>query len=96
MTARGPGGRVPPDGRPPVAPGVGKTARRHDLEAQPTPGLSDPSIQQGDVQRLEQAQQVTLSHFELRNSDFLLHQLLSMSPKLSRLGMDFSVNNQYY
>lgn len=52
------GGKIAPDGRPPVAPGVGKTARRHDLEAPATPGLSDPSIQQGDVQRLEQAQRV--------------------------------------
>jgi len=53
-----PGGRVPPDGRPPVAPGVGKTARRHDLEAPATPGLTDTDLQQGDVQALEQAQKI--------------------------------------
>jgi len=52
------GGRVAPDGRPPVAPGVGKTARRHDLEAPATPGLHDSDLQQGDVQRLEQSQRV--------------------------------------
>jgi len=53
-----PGGKVAPDGRPPVAPGVGKTARRHDLEAPATPGLSDSDLQQGDVQMLEQSQKV--------------------------------------
>jgi len=52
------GGVIPSDGRPPVAPGVGKTARRHDLEAPATPGLSDSDLQQGDVQRLEQAQKI--------------------------------------
>lgn len=54
----GPGGRIPPDGRPANAPGIGKTSRRHDLEAQPTPGLSGSDLQYGDVQRLEQAQQI--------------------------------------
>ncbi len=53
-----PGGKIPPDGRPPVAPGVGKTARRHDLEAPATPGLADSDLQQGDVQALEQAQKI--------------------------------------
>jgi hypothetical protein len=52
------GGRIEPDGRPPVAPGVGKTARRHDLEQPATPGLAGSDLQQGDVQRLEQAQQI--------------------------------------
>ena len=52
------GGKVPPDGRPPVAPGVGRTARRHDLEAPATPGLSDSDLQSGDVQRLENSQKV--------------------------------------
>lgn len=52
------GGRIPPDGRPQVAPGIGKTARRHDLSAQPTPGLHDSDLQQGDVSRLERAQQI--------------------------------------
>jgi hypothetical protein len=56
MTDRG--GRIEPDGRPPVAPGVGKTARRHDLEAPKTPGLAGSDLQQGDVQRLEQAQRI--------------------------------------
>lgn len=50
------GGRIAPDGRPPQAPGVGKTAKRHDLEAPPTPGLHGSDLQQGDVQMLEQAQ----------------------------------------
>ena len=52
------GGKIAPDGRPPVAPGVGKTARRHDLEAPATPGITDSDLQQGDVQRLEQAQKI--------------------------------------
>ena len=54
----GPGGRIAPDGRPAQAPGVGKNARRHDLEAPATPGLSNSDLQQGDVQRLEQAQKI--------------------------------------
>ena len=52
------GGKIAPDGRPPVAPGVGKTARRHDLEAPATPGITDSDLQQGDVQQLEAAQKV--------------------------------------
>lgn len=56
MTARGPGGRIPPQGRPPQAPGVGKTAKRHDLERPATPGLQNSDLQQGDVSRLEAAQ----------------------------------------
>ncbi len=43
--------------RQPQAPGVGKTAKRHDLETPKTPGLTDSDLQQGDVQRLEAAQQ---------------------------------------
>jgi hypothetical protein len=58
MTARGPGGRIAPDGRPPQPPGVGKNARRHDLERPATPGLHGTDLQQGDVQRLEAAQRV--------------------------------------
>ncbi len=42
--------------RQPQAPGVGKTAKRHDLETPKTPGLTGSDLQQGDVQRLEQAQ----------------------------------------
>ena len=53
-----PGGKIPPDGRKPAPPGVGKTARRHDLEAPATPGLHDSDLQQGDVQKLEQAQKI--------------------------------------
>ena len=53
-----PGGKIAPDGRPPVAPGVGKTARRHDLEAPATPGLSNSDLQQGDVQQLENSQKI--------------------------------------
>lgn len=57
------GGRRQPDGRQPVAPGVGETARRHDLEAPRTPGLGGPDrgptdLQQGDVQQLESAQRI--------------------------------------
>ncbi len=44
--------------RQPQAPGVGKTAKRHDLETPATPGLTDSDLQQGDVQRLEAAQKV--------------------------------------
>lgn len=53
-----PGGRIPSDGRPPQAPGVGKTAKRHDLEAPATPGLHDSDLQQGEVSQLENAQRV--------------------------------------
>lgn len=53
-----PGGRIAPDGRQPRPPGVGKTARRHDLEAQPTPGLHNSDLQQGDVSMLENGQRV--------------------------------------
>lgn len=54
----GPGGRIAPDGRPPRAKGVGKNARRHDLEAPATPGLHGSDLQQGDVQMMEQGQRV--------------------------------------
>jgi len=50
------GGVVAPDGRPPQAKGVGKTARRHDLEAPATPGILGSDLQHGDAQRLEAAQ----------------------------------------
>ncbi len=53
-----PGGRIPPDGRQARPPGVGKYAKRHDLERPKTPGLDDPSIQYGDVQMLEAGQRV--------------------------------------
>jgi hypothetical protein len=52
------GGVVQPDGRPPQAQGVGKTARRHDLETPATPNVGDSDLQQGDRQRLEAAQRV--------------------------------------
>ena len=52
------GGVVQPDGRPPKAKGIGKTARRHDLEAPATPGVGNSDMQQGDRKRLEQAQKV--------------------------------------
>ena len=52
------GGIVQPDGRPPKAKGIGKTARRHDLEAPATPGVGQSDMQQGDRKRLEQAQQI--------------------------------------
>ena len=56
MTA--PGGRIAPDGRQPQAPGVGKNAKRHDLEAPATPGLHGSDLQQGDIQALEQGQRI--------------------------------------
>jgi len=52
------GGPIPPDGRQARPPGVGKYAKRHDLERPKTPGLADPSIQYGDVQRLEAGQRI--------------------------------------
>lgn len=48
----GKGGRIPPDGRPPQAKGVGKNAKRHDLERPPPVHGSD--LQYGDRKRLEQ------------------------------------------
>ncbi len=64
MTARGSGvnprtgGRIRPDGRTPSAPGVGGSSKRHDLERPATPGLSNSSLQQGDVGELEQGQAI--------------------------------------
>lgn len=58
MVARGPGGTIPPQGRPPTNPGVGKNARRHDLERPKTPGLHNSDLQQGDVSMLERGQRV--------------------------------------
>ena len=58
MTSRS-GGRIAPDGRSPAPKGVGKRARRHDLERPKTPGLSDSSLQQGDVQALERGQSIS-------------------------------------
>lgn len=52
------GGRIPPDGRQAQAKGVGKNAKRHDLERPATPGLHDSSLQKGDVQALEQGQRI--------------------------------------
>jgi len=52
------GGRIAPDGRPPQAPGVGKNAKRHDLEAPATPGVRNSDMQQGDRQKLEAAQKI--------------------------------------
>lgn len=52
------GGRIAPDGRPAQAPGVGKNAKRHDLERPATPGLHDSDLQQGDVQAMEQGQRI--------------------------------------
>ena len=58
MTSRS-GGRIAPDGRSPAPKGVGKRARRHDLERPKTPGLSDSSLQKGDVEELEQGQRIS-------------------------------------
>lgn len=51
-------GAIAPDGRPPQAPGVGKDAKRHDLEAPATPGVRSSDMQQGDRQKLEAAQKI--------------------------------------
>lgn len=53
-----PGGRIAPDGRPPQAKGVGKKAKRHDLERPKTPGLHGSDLQQGDVQAMEDGQRI--------------------------------------
>lgn len=53
-----PGGRILPDGRPPQSKGVGKNAKRHDLERPKTPGLHGSDLQQGDVQAMEQGQRI--------------------------------------
>jgi len=58
MSSRGPGGRIPNQGNPPAAKGVGRNAKRHDLERQNTPGLAGSDLQQGDVGALEQGQRV--------------------------------------
>jgi hypothetical protein len=57
------GGRIPNQGNQPQAPGIGRDAKRHDLEAGATPGLGGPDrgptdLQFGDVQELEQGQQI--------------------------------------
>ncbi len=52
------GGRIPPQNRPVSAPGVGKNSKRHDLERRSVPFLQGSSLQQGDVQALEQGQRV--------------------------------------
>lgn len=52
------GGRIPPDGRPTQAPGVGKNSKRHDLERRDTPYLHDSDLQQGDVQAMEDGQRI--------------------------------------
>src|SRR5690606_16933027 len=56
MTARG--GRIPPDGRPTQAPGVGKNSKRHDLERRNVPFLHGSDLQVGDVQAMEQGQRI--------------------------------------
>lgn len=57
MTSRK-GGRIPPDGRRPQPAGVGKDAKRHDLERPATPGLHDSDLQQGDVSAMEEGQRI--------------------------------------
>lgn len=52
------GGRLPPDNRGAQAKGVGKNAKRHDLERPATPGLHGSSLQKGDVQAMEQGQRI--------------------------------------
>lgn len=54
------GGRMPASayGKPPQAKGVGRKAKRHDLERPKTPGLHGSDLQQGDVQAMEQGQRI--------------------------------------
>ena len=47
------GGKIAPDGRPAQAPGVGRNAKRHDLEG-PAPRLHDTDLQQGEVAAAQQ------------------------------------------
>lgn len=56
--ARPKGGRIPNQNRPVQAPGVGRNSKRHDLERRSVPPLHGSSLQQGDVQALEQGQRV--------------------------------------
>jgi hypothetical protein len=51
------GGRIPPDGRPAQAPGIGKNSKRHDLE-KPRARLHGTDLQQGDIQAIEQGQRI--------------------------------------
>ncbi len=60
------GGKRAPDGRQPSAPGVGKTARRHDLER--VPPLAGSDLQSGDVQRLEAGQKIAAGAAPQQNS----------------------------
>lgn len=52
------GGRIPPDGRPAQAPGVGKNSKRHDLERRDVPFLHGSDLQQGDVQAMQEGQRI--------------------------------------
>lgn len=58
MSDRNRGGRIPPDGRPAQAPGVGADAKRHDLEAQATPDMHGSDLQYGDRQAMEEGQRI--------------------------------------
>ncbi len=53
--AQKPGGRIPNQGNPPQAKGIGKNSKRHDLERRAVPTLHGSDLQQGDVSRLEQS-----------------------------------------
>lgn len=58
MSARGPGGRIPPQNRGAQTPGQGKNSKRHDLERRNVPFLHDSDLQQGDVEAMRQGQRV--------------------------------------
>ena len=58
MSDRNRGGRIAPDGRGPQAKGVGRNAKRHDLERPATPGLANSDLSQGDVSDLEEGQRI--------------------------------------
>ena len=58
MSDRNRGGRIAPDGRGPQPKGVGRNAKRHDLERPATPGLANSDLSQGDVSDLEEGQRI--------------------------------------
>ena len=76
MSDRNRGGRIAPDGRGPQARGVGRNAKRHDLERPTTPGLADSDLSQGDISDLEEGQRIAP----------IQNQTRGQSPRLDRGG----------
>ncbi len=56
MTSRT-GGQIPPDGRRPQAKGIGRNAKRHDLE-RPKASLQGTDLQYGEVSEMEAGQRL--------------------------------------